>query len=625
MKFPSVKTLLQTIGNTFLRFPLAIIVSIFGAIIAVYLLELDYLEKEQSEFFTKLLLTSILGLGLFILSALLIKRRTKSISSKIISGVIGLALLAAYYFTLPEKMTELHFYKFFLFFLAIHCFISFAPFLKKGETNGFWQFNKSLFIRILTSALYSAVLYAGLALAMLAVENLFEVSVKGERYGQLWIIIVGIFNTWFFISGIPENFNELEENKKYPKGLKVFTQWILLPLVLLYFIILYVYSGKIIVFSNWPSGWVAYMVLGFSIIGIFSLLLVYPVKDEQKNKWIRIFTRFFYWALIPLIILLFIAIWKRIGEYGITENRYFVFVLAIWLIGITLYQIFTKYKNIKIIPISLGLIALLSSFGPWSAFDISKKSQYNRLISILEKHEILVDGKVSKLKKEISFEDRKDISSTTEYLVDMHGYEMFKPFFKQNLDSILVDSLYQHKPTVLLKIMGIEYINRWTTDNYYNDNFYFSANSYSNNITNISGYNYLLDYNNYFYNYDNNDTIYHTKFKLDSNNLTIHFDTTSNTLSFNINDANGPKLNIEEIVEKLKKEYSQDNGYNIKQNDMTFFIKNEDIEVKINMLRLNGNTLNEKMNITDIAAKIFIKLKMPEQIIYNEGALIINI
>ena len=42
----------------------------------------------------------------------------------------------------------------FLMSLALHLLVAFAAFTGKGQIQGFWQFNKTLFLRFLTSVLY---------------------------------------------------------------------------------------------------------------------------------------------------------------------------------------------------------------------------------------------------------------------------------------------------------------------------------------------------------------------------------------------------------------------------------------------------------------------------------------
>ncbi len=605
MKLISFNNLIAGMTKTFFRFPAAILTAITGTFTAIYLTEAN-LNIDEQQFYSRILFTSILGLSLYISVSLLTEK--KNIQSKILAHITGTIFLALFFFLQPEKIQLLHLYKLIVFLIVTHCFVSFAPFTGNGNTNGFWQFNKSLFLHFLISTLYSFVLFTGIALAMLTTENLFDISIDENRYFQLWIIIVGIFNTWFFLSGIPSDILRLEKEKKYPKGLKIFTQWVLLPLVSLYLIILYLYFAKIIITTVWPSGWVANLVLCFSITGIFSLLLVYPVKNVENNLWIRVFTRIFYWALIPLIVLLFIAIFKRIYEYGLTENRYYVILLALWLSAMTIYQIIKRFNNIKIIPVSLGIMFLLSSFGPWGAFQISKNSQLNRLTSLLEKNNILINNKIINKNHNVSFEDKKQISSTVEYLIEMHGYKILKPFFSENLDSLLADTLYVHKPTEILGLMGIDYVERWETNDNYNNNFYFSTKDYNNQVVKINGYDYMIEYNKYFYTYENNDNIYVSSYKLDSSVFTIKYDTLTYSMIFTIDNLVQSKINIKKLINNLHESYNE-NTYDLEPGDMTQTVENKDIKISLTPFRIGGTLKDEKLELTEISSRIFVKIK----------------
>src|SRR5699024_3468757 len=172
------------------------------------------------------------------------------------------------------------------------------------------------------------------------------------------------FNTWFFLAGIPDPIHKLDRIRNYPKGLKVFTQNILIPLVIIYMIILYLYMAKIITQWAWPEGWISILVLSFSIAGILANLLLHPLRNDIKYKWVKRFSKGYYWILVPLSILLLLAIWRRISEYGITVERYFVLVLGLWLTGIVLYFVISRAKNIKVIPASLCIVAFAISIGP---------------------------------------------------------------------------------------------------------------------------------------------------------------------------------------------------------------------------------------------------------------------
>ncbi len=420
LKLPSLQNLLNGALFTLKRFPLVLFCSLIGAVVSIYLIGIDYSNETAKVTSYHLLLVASLGLTLFLSIALYTETNQKNLNFKISANVIGAAALAVYYFFLPERFEQIEMYRFLLFNIGLHLLVSFSPFINQGNINGFWQFNKTFFLRILLSGLYTGVLYVGLALAMLAVDQLFNVKIDGKNYFRLWVILVSLFNTWFFLAGVPKDLHQLNEETSYPKGLKIFTQFVLLPLVTIYLAILYAYLIKIGIKWQLPKGWVSYLVISFSIAGILSLLLIYPIREAEGNNWIKVFSRWFYRALYPLILLLIIAIYKRVSDYGITENRYYILVLAVWLAAIAAYFLLSSVKNIKVIPVSLCLIAFLSSVGPLSSFSVSKRSQMNRLEELLIQNKILVNGTIEKKHAKIPYKDNARISSILQYIDRTH-------------------------------------------------------------------------------------------------------------------------------------------------------------------------------------------------------------
>lgn len=501
--FPSISLLAKGAIGAVKRFPLPLLSAVVASGIGLYMIELKWEDQKNFTYLYKVIMCCWLGMNLFLALSLFSERKGHSLVLKCALQAMALGLAVGYYFTLPEfkNMTITDASRYALFNIGLHLFVSFAPFIGRGEVNGFWQFNKNLFLRFLLSALYSAVLYLGLALAILAVDQLFNVHVKGERYAELWICMAGIFNTWFFLSGIPVELDELETQTDYPKGLKVFTQFVLLPLVAIYLLILYAYGTKILIQWQLPKGWVSYLVNAFSVFGILSLLLIFPIRNDDENKWMKIFSNWFYRALFPLIILLGAAIGKRVFEYGITENRYFVLIVALWLTGVASYFLLSKRNNIKVIPVSLCLIAFLSSFGPWGAFGVSERSQVTRLEKLLIKENILVDGKIKKASDALSVESRQQITSIVHYLGEHHTYDAIKPWFTQDLDSVLKpeepgENVYAQGK--ILGLMGVEedYSRAYGDEDGTGDrNFNFYVKNEDHNVVSISGFDYSCTVN----------------------------------------------------------------------------------------------------------------------------------
>ncbi len=340
--------------------------------------------------------------------------------------LFGLCLLALY-FLLPKAglFDEPYFYGIqWAFLLAgLHCFCAVIGFLNGTETRGFWQFNRQVFARFILVSIYSAVLLAGMQLALLSADKLFTLKLK-YAYADTAILIIGFFHPLFFVAGVPRNWDGLDSEAEYPQLMKVFTQAVLAPLVAVFTGILYVYALKIAISREWPHGWVALPVLLLSVFGILAALLLHPLKNDPEERWSRWFTRYFPRALAPLAVLLLLSIRVRISEYGLTELRYVGVVAGFWLLGWCFTFTWTPAAGIRWVPISLGLVALVSGFGPAGASALSKRSQQNRFSSLIETLKIreqILNPQAPDLW--LVSENYRNLEQTLRYLIETHGKE----------------------------------------------------------------------------------------------------------------------------------------------------------------------------------------------------------
>lgn len=433
--FFSITYLIRSLNNVVDRFPLSILFA--GAICVLMSGTIEnHFEEEQGQ---KWMMSLYIGFLLSIIVYLGLPRYAKP-KLKIWLGAIVVLLSLTYFFFLPQTDLGITDGVRFLFYaIVLHLIVAFIPFNLMPATwhddvNEFWEYNKTLFLRFLSGGLYTAVLWGGLSLAVLAIDQLFNIDIDYKVYGHLFIWMAGLFNTVFFLGGLPSNQIILKSEIAYPKGLKIFTQYVLLPLVVIFILIIHVYIIKILFTNNWPKGWVTYLVLSLSISGMLSLLLVWPVRNEEHGNWFASFSKYFYSALVLPIIVLFIAIFKRINDYGFTENRFTVLVLGIWLAGIVLYFLFSKYKNIKLIPLSLAIAGVVSFD---SSKIVSKTSQQQQVLKIASQADMLMEEKlvpIDSVKLEQYILDFRNDSTNVDrmnpivefndklsYLVEWHG------------------------------------------------------------------------------------------------------------------------------------------------------------------------------------------------------------
>jgi hypothetical protein len=274
------------------------------------------------------------------------------------------------------------------YFITSHLLASFLPFLVDMRKDLFWNFNQWMFSRFALSSIFTGIIAIGLGMAIGAIQLLFGVFEDGQFIGEVLITVCGIFHILFFFAGTPTELNKGNWIVEPPKTFRILVQYILVPLIVLYLSILYIYLAKILFTFDLPKGNVSIWILVFCTLGILTILLAEPFRNMESN-WVGKFAKIFYWLMLPLLVMLWIAICTRVLAYGLTESRALVLYLAIWLTFISLYNGFYKKKSLLAFPISLFIIAFLYQWGgPLSAHSISFKSQSSRTEEIMSRDKI---------------------------------------------------------------------------------------------------------------------------------------------------------------------------------------------------------------------------------------------
>lgn len=609
VRIPTINHICSSVWGVFKRFPLALFTVFIAAGVAMYLTENEFSNNINFDVWLKFLLTASLALPFFIAVSFITETTDFDNGRKMVFHIVAFIIVFLYYWHFDSKLSIIDYIRTFVLNIAVHLFVSFSPFLKTYNENGFWQFNKTLFLRYLVSILYSGVLYGGLSVALLAIDNLFDVKINEKIYVNLWILMAIVFNTIFFLAGIPQNLSELNNDYSYPKGLKVFTQFVLLPLVSVYLLILYVYGFKILISWQLPRGWVSYLVMCFSVAGIFSLLMIHPIKEAEQNKWINIYSRWYYRLLFPLLILLAIAIYVRVKNYGITENRYFLIALAIWLFVTIIYFLFSKNKTIQWIPVSLSIVAILSVFGPWSAFALSEKSQVERLKKLLVQNNILQNGKIITANDTIPFQDEAQIASIIRYLDETHGYKKIQPWFERDLETLFKeqDSInqYLYKPEIVLKEMGLQNNYGWSEadEEYYQKNFSYNV-SHQASI-NVSGFDEIININTY----ENNREEEKSFIYLISDTLQFSFNTNKDYYTLkNINGEKIAEFGINQFAKQIHEMSKNNKGRTnfIDPKYMYHQISSEGYKITLFIRYIYGDIQNDSLKTKGFEASLLI-------------------
>jgi len=478
-----ISLILSKVTALVLNYPLVLLMSLATVIVIVYGIETNPNNVEEY-----LLLRLGITFALGISSQFALKMLAQRIKNGLVWQLTGILFLIGFFFVFPSEeknFSEVYGFIIVPTFILSHLLVAFISFTKnENEETNFWQYNKNLFINLFLTAVFTGVLTSGVQLAILAVQELFNFDFKGEIYLETFATLSILGSTSIFLLFNESGLEYLEKEGSYPVVLKFFTQFILIPLLIIYVVILYFYCLKITINWELPRGWVSYLVLAYSIVGIFALLLVHPLHKEKAKSWIILFSKIFYYTLIPLIVLLFVAIFTRVLQYGYTEARYFVLLISVWLTTVVFYFIFFKRATIKFIPISLfafGVFALI--FPYFNAFSVSKRSQENELKQILTNNKLMVNGLID-FKAPIADSLKNEVESKFEYLSQRSDKDYLKTYLDAKTKALVEKDKYWYNG--LFK--NVTYTNKGL-DNYVR--IYTKKNTYE-----IKEYQYILNSEN---------------------------------------------------------------------------------------------------------------------------------
>jgi len=201
-----------------------------------------------------------------------------------------------------------------------------AGHLRRGATiESFWRFNVELGIAAAMGAVALVIVCGGLSLLLASCWYLFDVPIASSTYEHIWTTGASSLGPLFALAMIPANADEpfVVGAKPDPMEKSVFyvLNFALTPLVLVYALMLHIYAAKIAITANMPKGEVGRLVLTFGIIGTATYMIAYPWR-EVGFRTVRWFMRSWFWLMVVPTLLLTLAVWQRIAEYGVTPERY---------------------------------------------------------------------------------------------------------------------------------------------------------------------------------------------------------------------------------------------------------------------------------------------------------------
>lgn len=453
--------------NEFLRtlniFPLPVFFGVAAALLMMYQNHLDFAARqvgiyyESPDYIVPVVFSCIFAY-LLCLAVDLFALTRKSSWHKNVGRILAAGATMAVYFTLFKDFkfwAQNDIMEFFILNLAGVLLVLVAPFLrKKVKMQDFWNYLVHTLFSFVFAFVLFGILFGGIALLFTSIDFLFHTNIDEVYYLDVFYFITGFLASSFFLGNFPKDFKKLAAEGNF---LRILSEYFLVPLVIIYFVMLYIYTGKMVATWQWPAGGVAGWIIGFSMVGIFAYVFSYAIK-EKSLKFVEIFKNWFFVALIPLTFVLFLALWFRVEAYGMTVWRYLGFAFGIWLLVNALYFVFFKAKDLRAFLLSLVVILMVSIYGgPISAFSIAKEHQIQRLVNYLANAQMIEADNVT-LKKMVTFdyksEDAAEVYKISQYLIDYYGLKTIKERFDGEVDSVTTGENYYEGLSVFLKTLG---------------------------------------------------------------------------------------------------------------------------------------------------------------------------
>ena len=431
----SIKNLEKNLKESFERFPLSFVSSILVfSILEFLILQENFILNTTEELLIKgifaLSVVYFLSIWVYLLSE---KFELNKLKTCLLQWVVVLFWLAFFY-SFPENLfnnfvnEEITYI--FITFIWVISFIFIAPFVKKlykkdCNNDEYYTYFNEIFSKIAMAIIAWLFLMLLWMLAIMAVFALFELNFldEGKTYWTWAAFSLSIFAPLYFLAIAPEKetnlvlFDSIKSNKFY----NFLVNFIALPAIIVYFLILYSYTWKVLLnFQNWPEWIISWMVIGFSLF--WYLVYIFSFAFEENLSLVRVFRKILPFAVLFQTPMLFYAIYLRIDQYDFTINRYLVVVFWIFLVVISLYFIISKKKNLITTPAILTLFIIIISIWPWGVYQFPENRQINLLEKDLINAEILQEWeiKLPKAYGDVEAELSWKIYEKLDYLCDFH-------------------------------------------------------------------------------------------------------------------------------------------------------------------------------------------------------------
>lgn len=347
-------------------------------------------------------------------------------------------------------------------FVTLLCML--IPFIGNRSVNRAWNYHDTFVGSVAIAGVLCGVILICLYAIMGTIILLFDV--QPVKIMESLPALIGIFLFSCTAAAlIPTELNHYDEMPSHPRFTRFLSQYILLPLICVEGIVLYVYGLSILIHWELPKGGIVWLAFSYAIIGSLIWYMLIPAFLSEEKHWIKFFHRGFFISLLPLLFLLFVGLFRRISDYGLTTNRFIVFIISAWFTVVAIIFSIKKLKNVTPLILSLIIIAVLSLVGPWSMFSVPEKMQSIRFERLATEYHLLKDGHIVTPDTSLTRDQNRKLSESIDFFIEesRHPEKFAEKYF--NIDAEEFKELYPFKQkSMLMDMLNGTYINEWVRE-----------------------------------------------------------------------------------------------------------------------------------------------------------------
>ena len=326
-------------------------------------------------------------------------------------------------------------------FIALLVLLGF-PFEKNNQGFTYRNFTNLFHIGLATAVW---LLVFGLVAAILfTITTLFNVEFSDSFYSHFYTSL-GIFTQplFFLVFQQRQAKSEMTLNRIF----EILVNFVLAPALMIFTVLLYAYVVQIIFEGVLPKGMLANITLPYLLGG----LGVYALRSIcAKARWETFFKFYPYLSIVP-IVLLWLAIDRRISAYAWTEQRIYLVALATAITIAYAILIVPKARQYRLIS-GVVMVAIFSMTWIVKPQEIAYQSQTERFEQLLTK--LNLSDSSGKIRDDVDFVDHLENMPKSE-LKDWTELDSVSDYllYSIELDSSVEDD-YQERREVFKKQYG---------------------------------------------------------------------------------------------------------------------------------------------------------------------------